>query len=44
MEDMIEELNAGITVETLLQLIEWKLTHTPIRQLMIQLRSSRWVM
>jgi hypothetical protein len=29
-EQMIEFLNAGITVETLFRIIEWKLTHAPV--------------
>ena len=29
-EQMIEFLSAGITVDTLLWIIEWKLTHAPI--------------
>lgn len=29
-EQMIELLNPGITVETLLKLIEWKLSSTPL--------------
>jgi hypothetical protein len=41
-EHMIELLNAGVTVETLLTLIEWKLTHAPVEA--VQLRSSRWIM
>jgi hypothetical protein len=41
-EQMIEFLNAGITVETLFRIIEWKLTHAPVEA--SQLRSSQWVM
>ena len=38
-EQMIELLNAGITVETLLCLIEWRLgVAVPVA------RSSRWIM
>jgi hypothetical protein len=40
-EQMIELLNAGITVETLLKLIEWKLSSTPFDP--SQFRASRWV-
>jgi hypothetical protein len=40
-EQMIAFLNAGITVGTLLTVIEWKLTHAPIER--SHLRSSRWV-
>ena len=41
-EQMIALLNSGLTVETLLLVIEWKLTQAPIEP--SQLRSSRWVM
>ena len=36
---MIQMLNAGITVETLLDLIEWRL-----RDAVPESRSSRWIM
>jgi hypothetical protein len=39
-EEMIQMLNAGITVETLLYLIEWRLGAADDRQA----RSSRWIM
>ena len=38
-ERMIQMLNAGITVETLLDLIEWRL-----RDAAPEGRSSRWIM
>jgi hypothetical protein len=38
-EQMIELLNAGITVETLLCVIEWRL-----RDAAPEVRSSRWIM
>ena len=38
-EGMIQMLNAGITVETLLNLIEWRL-----RDVAPEGRSSRWIM
>jgi hypothetical protein len=41
-EQMIELLHAGMGVEILLRIIEWKLTHVPIDP--SQLRSVRWVM
>jgi hypothetical protein len=41
-EQMIEFLNAGITMETLLNLIEWKLSSAQINP--SEFRSSRWVM
>jgi hypothetical protein len=41
-EQMIEFLNAGITVEVLLRIIEWNLTHASIDP--SHLRSSHWVM
>ena len=41
-EQMIEFLNAGITMETLLNLIEWKLPSAQINP--SEFRSSRWVM
>jgi hypothetical protein len=37
-EQMIQMLNAGVTVEGLLRLIEWRMT--PITE---ELRSSRWI-
>ena len=40
-EQMIAFLNAGITVGTLLRVIEWKLTHAPIESSHLGL--SRWV-
>jgi hypothetical protein len=40
-EEMMRLLNAGVTVEILLTLIEWKLKHAPVEA--DQLRSSRWV-
>jgi hypothetical protein len=39
-EEMIQMLNAGITVETLLHLIEWRLGAADDRQA----RSSCWIM
>jgi hypothetical protein len=39
LEDMISLLNSGVTVETLLQLIEWRLTTVANEP-----RSARWVM
>jgi len=41
-EQMIELLNSGLTVRTLLDLIEWKLSCPPVAT--NQLHSSRWVM
>jgi hypothetical protein len=41
-EQMFAFLSAGITVDTLLRIIEWKLTHAPIAP--SYLRSSQWVM
>jgi len=41
-EQMIEFLNAGITMETLLNLIDWKLSSAQINP--SEFRSSRWVM
>ena len=38
-EEMIQLLQTGATVETLLQLIEWRLSPT-----VVEPRSSRWVM
>jgi hypothetical protein len=40
LEEMIQMLNAGITVETLLQLIEWHLGEVRPSPA----RSSRWIM
>jgi hypothetical protein len=40
-EQMIALLNAGITVETLLKLIEWKLSSAPLDP--SEFRASRWV-
>jgi len=42
-EQMIEMLNAGMTVESLLNLIEWKLNRASAPQCQNP-RSSRWVM
>jgi hypothetical protein len=39
-ERMIQMLNAGVTIEGLLQLIEWRLTLPPAGEQ----RSSRWIM
>lgn len=41
-EQVIELLNAGMTVETLLKLIAWKLFSAPLDPQ--EFRSSRWVM
>lgn len=41
-EQMIVWLNTGLTVETLLLIVEWKLTHAPVEPSL--LRSSQWVM
>lgn len=38
-EQMIQMLNAGVTIEGLLRLIEWRFNSQPET-----LRSSRWVM
>lgn len=44
-EQMIQLLNAGVTVDTLLQLIEWKLSHAPFSFSETRpLSSSRWIM
>jgi hypothetical protein len=40
LEQMIQMLNAGITVQTLLQLIEWRLGEVRPSPA----RSSRWIM
>jgi hypothetical protein len=37
-EQMIQELQSGMSVETLLRMIEWRLFPVPI-----EARSSRWV-
>jgi hypothetical protein len=39
LEDMIQMLNAGLTVESLLRLIEWRL-----RDVVPEAHSSRWIM
>lgn len=42
-EQMIAMLNSGVSVEGLLLLVEWKLTHAPLPEFCPS-RSSRWIM
>ncbi len=45
LEQMIELLNAGVTLEMLLGLIEWKLTHEQLwTNELGHVSSSRWIM